>query len=785
MDSDSPSTENDEEVLTQEPSQQHNSIAYRRPRREIRRPARFVDMVAYALPIVDDDVPSTYREAVSNPESIQWKKAMNEEMQSLHKNETWELVTLPKEKKTIGCKWVYAKKEGFPRKNEIRYKVRLVAKGYAQKEGIDYNEVFSPVVKHSSIRILLAMVAQFDIELVQLDVKTAFLHGDLEEEIYMTQPDGYKVAGKENWVCKLTKSLYGLKQSPKQWYKRFDQFMKGQRYIRNKLDHCVYFRKLQEGSFIYLLLYVDDMLIASKSKDEIEKLKTQLNQEFEMKDLGEAKKILGMEICRDRARGKVSLSQKQYLKKVLQQFSMTEQTKPVSTPLASHFKLSAQLSPSTNAEREYMLQVPYSNAVGSLMYTMVCTRPDISHAVGIVSRYMHNPGKGHWQAVKWILRYIQKTVDVGLLFERDDTLGQGVIGYVDSDYAGDLDKRRSTTGYVFTFAGGPISWKSTLQSTVALSTTEAEYMAITEAVKEAIWLQGLLENLGLAQEHINVYCDSQSAIHLTKNQVYHARTKHIDVRFHFVREIVNEGKILLQKIKTVENAADMLTKEPGNCSRLWEEADKFPDIVQALWDGTDIRELSFTIELLFRLVQLTLNGCKNLERLPRTISALKYLSTLNLSGLLKFREFPEKTSSKDQLLEIHLEGTAIRGLPASIELLSGNVLLNLKDCKNLKSLPSTINGLRSLRMLHLSGCSKLKNAPETLGKVESLENDFDCGTEYSRDSNKVSKSRIAKKDSDSWKKNVDKGIKLSTTAVSACSLACHRLIQTSRAMPNS
>ncbi|KAH9790306.1 Integrase catalytic domain-containing protein [Citrus sinensis] len=207
-----------------------------------------------------------------------------------------------------------------------------------------------------------------------------------------------------------------------------------------------------------------------------------------------------------------------------------------------------------------MLQVPYSNAVGSLMYAMVCTRPDISHAVGIVSRYMHNPGKGHWQAVKWILRYIQKTMDVGLLFERDDTLGQGVIGYVDSDYAGDLDKRRSTTGYVFTFAGGPISWKSTLQSTVALSTTEAEYMAITEAVKEAIWLQGLLENLGLTQEHINVYCDSQSAIHLTKNQVYHARTKHIDVRFHFVREIVDDGKILLQKIKTAENPADMLTK---------------------------------------------------------------------------------------------------------------------------------------------------------------------------------------------------------------------------------
>ncbi|KAG8495920.1 hypothetical protein CXB51_007502 [Gossypium anomalum] len=390
---------NDEEILTEEPLQQQDSIACRRPRREIRKPARFDDIMAYALPIVDDDVPSTYTKAISNPDGG---------------------------KKAIGCKWVYAKKEGFPGKNEIRYKARLVVKGYTQKEGIDYNEVFSPVVKHSSIQILLALVAQYDLELVQLDVKTAFLHGDLEEQIYITQPDGFKVAGKENWVCKLTKSLYGLKQSPRHWYKRFDQFMKGQRYTRSKFDHCVYFQKLQEGTFIYLLLYVVDMLIASKSK-------------------------------RDRTHDRVSLSQKQYLKKVLQQFGMNEQTKPVSTPLASHFKLSVQLSPSMNTEREYMLQVPYSIAVGSLMYAMVCTRPDISQAVSIVSRHMHNPGKGHWQAVKWILRYIQKTVDVGLLLKQDNTLGKGVIGYVDSNYADDLDKQRSTTGYVFTLAGGPIS----------------------------------------------------------------------------------------------------------------------------------------------------------------------------------------------------------------------------------------------------------------------------------------------------------------------------------------
>ena len=554
------SEESSDENEDPEAPQQSEPIAIRKGKRVTKQPSWMTDMVAYALPIIEDNVPCTFKEAVHNAESVKWKEAMDEEIGSLHKNQTWELVQLPKGKKAIGCKWVYTKKEGIPGRDNIRFKARLVAKGYAQKEGIDYNEVFSPVVKHASIRILLALVAQFDLELAQLDVKTAFLHGDLEEEIYMSQPDGFKIAGKENWACKLNKSLYGLKQSPRQWYKRFDRFMMETEYTRSQFDHCVYFRKLPDGSFIYLLLYVDDMLIASTSKVEIDKLKAQLAREFEMKDLGEAKKVLGMEIKRDRKKGTVCLTQTQYLKKVLDRFGINGKTKAVSTPLAPHFRLSASLSPRTEEERKHMAQVPYANAVGALMYAMVCTRPDISHAVSMVSRYMHDPGKDHWQAVKWILRYIHGTVNLGLKFERDNRLGQNLEGYVDSDYAGDLDKRWSTTGYLFTLAKGPVSWRSTLQSTVALSTTEAEYMAVTEAFKEAIWLHGLIEDLGIVQKHVEVFCDSQSAICLAKNQVHHARTKHIDVRFHFIREIVNEGDILLQKIGTADNPADMLTK---------------------------------------------------------------------------------------------------------------------------------------------------------------------------------------------------------------------------------
>ncbi|KAE8731199.1 SWI/SNF-related matrix-associated actin-dependent regulator of chromatin subfamily A member [Hibiscus syriacus] len=265
-----------------------------------------------------------------------------------------------------------------------------------------------------------------------------------------------------------------------------------------------------------------------------------------------------MEISRDKKLGRLCLSQKEYLRKVLKRFGMNEKSKPVSTPLASHFKLDASMSPKDDAEREYMSKVPYASVVGSLMYAMVYTRPDISQAVGVVSRYMHDPGKEHWEAMKWILRYILNTVDIGLVFQQDKQDGQCVVGYCDLDYAGDLDKRRSTTGYVFTFAKAPVSWKSTLQSTVALSTIEAEYMAVTEVVKEVIWLQGLFGELGMEQKHIKVHCDSQSAIHLAKNQVYHARTKHIDVRYHFVREILEEGKAATLTIakSAFENVAD-------------------------------------------------------------------------------------------------------------------------------------------------------------------------------------------------------------------------------------
>uniref|UniRef100_A0A2N9ER08 Integrase catalytic domain-containing protein n=1 Tax=Fagus sylvatica TaxID=28930 RepID=A0A2N9ER08_FAGSY len=488
--------------------QEQDSTRSDRPKRNKRPPVRygFEDLVSYALLTSSED-PSTFQEAIESSEKDKWMEAMVEENESLSKNKTWELTELPKGKKPIGCKWVFKKKEAVSEKEGERFKARLVAKGYSQRHGIDYDEVFSPVVRHTSIRAVLALVADQDLELEQLDVKTAFLHGNLEEEIFMEQPEGFKQPGTENLVCRLKKSLYGLKQSPRQWYKR---------------------------------------------------LKSLLHKEFEMKDLGAAKKILGMEIRRDRGARKLWLSQKNYIRKVLEKFSMLD-AKPVSTPLANHFRLSGSQCPKNEEEIENMSKVPYASAVGCLMYAMVCTRLDLAHAVSTVSRYMANPGREHWNAVKWIFRYLKGTAEHGILFSRQPGTNS-VVGYVDADYAGEVDDRRSTTGYVFTLSGGPICWKSTLQSIVAMSTTEAEYMAVAEAAKEALWLKGLVKELGLNQGGVQMHCDSQSAIYLAKNQVYHARTKHIDVRFHKIRELIVTGDIVLEKVHTSENAADMLTK---------------------------------------------------------------------------------------------------------------------------------------------------------------------------------------------------------------------------------
>ncbi|GKD04760.1 retrotransposon protein, putative, ty1-copia subclass [Tanacetum coccineum] len=429
----------DEDAGDQETDQLSDFTYYqlvrdREPRTRTK-PLRFRDksnMATYAFVAPEEEdthEPLTYQEAVACEDSSNWKAAMKEEMDSLRKNKTWELVDHPAVK-LVSCKWLFKIKEGIE-------------------------------VRHTSIRVILALTTCKDYKLEQLDVKTTFLHGNLKEVIYMRQPPGYEQGNK---VCLLKKSLYGLKHSPRQWYKRFDEYMLSNGFKHSSYDSCVYYRSYAPGEYIYLLLYVDDMMIACKSKAKIGPAKSSLKREFDMKELGEAKKILGMEIVKDRSRNILRVSQSGYVSKILNNLRI-DNGKSIEMPLGGHFKLSLKDCLVRDCDVERMSKFPYANAVGSLMYLMMCTRPDIVYAVSVVSRYLANPGKNHWEAVKWIFKYLRGIANVGLVYGTDRGNHVDVTGFVDSDYAKDPDKGRSITGY-------------------------AEYMALMEAVNEAIWLRG-------------------------------------------------------------------------------------------------------------------------------------------------------------------------------------------------------------------------------------------------------------------------------------------------------
>ena len=284
-----------------------------------KKPDRYSPSLYYIL-YTDSGEPESMREAIQSPKKERWQSAMDEEMQSLWQNQTWELVSLPLGRKALKNRWIYRLKSEID--GSQRYKARLVVKGYAQIEGIDFTEIFSPVVNPSSIRIVLSLVACMDLELEQLDIKTAFLHGDLDEDIYMEQPEGYVDQQHATHVCKLKRSLYGLKQAPRQWYKKFDAFMKKMKYHRSDMDHCVYFSGDISRKFVILLLYVDDMLLAGNDMAVIKNLKEEMSRKFEMKDLGETRQILGIEISRNRKDRKLWMSQEKYIGKVLQHFDM-------------------------------------------------------------------------------------------------------------------------------------------------------------------------------------------------------------------------------------------------------------------------------------------------------------------------------------------------------------------------------------------------------------------------------------------------------------------------------
>ncbi|KAG8474765.1 hypothetical protein CXB51_031711 [Gossypium anomalum] len=460
-----------QQQIPQEIEEQVTTVETQPPRRSLRErhaPERYGFLITTHgdILLIDQDEPRTYQEAVASPESEKWLEALRSEMDSMYENQVWTLVDPPKGVKPIGCKWVFKKKIDMDG-NVQTYKGRLVAKGFRQIHGVNYDETFSPVAMFKSIRISLAIAAFHDYEIWQMDVKTAFLNGKLEEDVYMTQPEGFvnpKDAGK---ICKLQRSIYGLKQASQSWNLRFNDAIKEFGFIKNEDEPCVY-KKVSGNTITFLVLYVDDILIMGNDIPTLQSIKTWLGSCFSMKDLGEVTYILGVKIYRDRSRRLLGLNQGTYIDKVLKRFNM-EESKRGFLPMRHGISLSKEMCPLTPQDRERMSKILYASAIGSIMYAMLCTRPDVSYDLSMTSRYQVDPDEGHWTTVKNILKYLRRTKDTFLIYG----------------------------GFVFCLNGGVVSWKSSKQSTVVDSTTEAEYIAASEAAKEVVWIKKFITELGV------------------------------------------------------------------------------------------------------------------------------------------------------------------------------------------------------------------------------------------------------------------------------------------------
>lgn len=505
------------------------------------------DLVHMAL--LADVEPVTWKQAFQEPE---WNKAMHEEISSIVKNQTWELVHLPPDKHPIDVKWVFKLKRK-PDGSIAKHKARLVARGFLQQEGIDYSEVYAPVARMETIRLVIAIASSKGWPLFQLDVKSAFLNGPLDEEVYVLQPPGFEVPDAPDKVYRLRKALYGLKQAPRAWNRRIDAFLIDLGFSKCSVEFGMYAKKRNSDDLLLVCLYVDDMLITGSDKLAIEEFKGRMMKEFEMSDLGTLNYFLGLEFVYT-SKG-IFLHQRRYVSEVLKRFRM-ENCNEVATPMETTYKL---LIDETESEVDGTL---YKQIVGSLRF-LCHSRPDISFSVGLVSRFMSKPRTSHMAAVKRILRYLKGTQDFGLLFPRSKRQGgvAEIEAFSDSDWSGDKVDRKSTSGYFFRFLKAPISWCSKKQNVVALSSCEAEYIAVAQAACQVLWMESLLEELKLHyKKPVQLFVDNKSSINLAKNPIAHGRSKHIETKFHFLRDQVNKGKLEMVYCSTDVQAADVLTK---------------------------------------------------------------------------------------------------------------------------------------------------------------------------------------------------------------------------------
>lgn len=518
----------------------------RRSRRETREPvwAKDFEMHCDSSFFTITETPTTYEEAVSSENADKWKEAMDKELSVLRENNTWTIVQKPDNKKIIESKWV------FKQKSETEFKARLVARGFQQESSDELYDVYAPVAKLATFRILLVIGNKLQKPIYHMDVRSAFLYGDIEEEVYMSLPGNVD----NILVCKLNKSIYGLKKSPKCWNTKFDNLMKNEDFIRSKNDYCLYF-KCSENSKLYVLIYVDDLLILGTNLNEVEKLKTTLKKNFYMKDLGVISQYLGVDVKQDLNNGVTELSQINYLKKVLYEYGMQD-CKPTNTPVEYNIDLNSLKSEISDIKMQKICR----KIVGSLMYAVMGTRPDLCESVSLLSRFQDKANENLFKALKRVLRYIKGTVDMTLLFKPN--CDKNILhGFVDSDWAGDTTDRKSTTGYLFKMYDCTISWVSRKQQNVSTSSTEAEFVALSLAVSEACWLRKILDDFHIdVKEPVILYEDNRSAMFIANNPENNKRLKHVDVKYFFVKEKIDLGFVKIVYIKTEDQIADMFTK---------------------------------------------------------------------------------------------------------------------------------------------------------------------------------------------------------------------------------
>ena len=471
---------------------------------------------------------------------------MEEELNQFARNDVWYLVPRPKNTNVIGTKWIYKNKtdnEG----NVVRNKARLVAQGYTQVEGIDFDETFAPVARLESIRLLFAVACHLNFKLHQMDVKTAFLNGVLQEEVYVEQPKGFEDPHFPNHVYKLKKALYGLKQAPRAWYDRLSTHLLSKGYTRGIVDKTL-FVKRNNSHFTIAQVYVDDIVFGSTSDDEVKAFTHVMSNEFEMSLMCELTYFLGLQVYQKD--DGLFFSQSKYAKDLVKKFGL-EDCKIAKSPMST--SVSLQHNPSEKC----VDQTLYRSMIGSLLY-LTASRPDISYSVGVCARFQSDPKESHLHAVKRIIKYVLGTFDFGIFYTKDTNIS--IVGFCDADWGGNKDERKSTSGGCFYVGNNLVSWHSKKQTCISLSTAEAEYIAAGSCCTQLLWMKNMLKDYGFPQSTFDLYCDNTSAIQIAKNPVQHTKTKHIDLRYHFIRDLVEKTTLALLYIPTEKQLADIFTK---------------------------------------------------------------------------------------------------------------------------------------------------------------------------------------------------------------------------------